>query len=85
MVAGPSRVGLAFLLLHAALAVPLVDGYALSGLPPARRAAWVPKQLGAIELGLSCGAAVEREFGMLLSCDPSLYLFFVRGGAPLSF
>lgn len=40
MAAGPSRLGLAFLLLPAGSAVLLVDGYALFGLPPARRAAW---------------------------------------------
>ena len=35
----PRRSGLAFLLLPAGPAVPLVDGYELCGLPPARRAA----------------------------------------------
>ena len=77
MVAGPRRLGLALLLLPAGPAVVLVDGYALFGLPPARRAAWGAEAAPAlsIELGLSCGAAVERR----LSCDLSVYLSFVRG------
>ena len=37
---GPCRLGLAFWLLPAGPAVVPVDGYALFGLPPARRAAW---------------------------------------------
>ena len=37
---GACRLGLAFWLLPAGPAVVLVDGYALFGLPPARRAAW---------------------------------------------
>ena len=40
VVVGPSRVGLAFLLLPAGPTVLLVDSYVLFGLPPARRAAW---------------------------------------------
>ena len=60
MVAGPSRPGLAFWLLPAGPAVPLVDGYALFGLPPALRAVWGAEAApGAIELGLSCGVGRE--------------------------
>jgi len=42
---GPSRLGLAFWLLPAGPAVVVVDDYALFGLPPARRARGVPRQL----------------------------------------
>ena len=39
---------------------------------------------GAIELGLSCGAAVDRKFGTPRSCDLSVHLSFVGRRALLS-
>ena len=63
VVVGPSRVGLAFLLLPAGPAVVVVDGYALFGLPPpGGPRVGCRGSSGAIELGLSCGAV---ELGRL--------------------
>ena len=66
MVAGPSRLGLAFLLLPAGPAVPLVDGYALFGLPPARRAAWGAEAAPALSrLGYRAGPPLSVNLGRL--------------------
>ena len=66
MVAGPSRLGLAFWLLPAGPAVPLVDGYALFKLPPARRAAWGAEAAPALSsLGYRAGPPLSWNLGRL--------------------
>ena len=64
---GPSRVGLAFLLLPAGPAVVLVDGYALFGLPPARRAAWGAEAAPALS-SLGYRAGLPFECASLVIC-----------------
>ena len=65
--AGPSRLGLAFLLLPAGPAVVLVDGYEFFGLPePAPGRLRGRGSSGAIELGLSCGAPFERNASLAI-------------------
>ena len=73
MVAGPSRLGLAFWLLPAGPAVVLVDGYALFKLPPARRAAWDAEAAPALS---SLGYRAGRRSSGCLSCGLSFYLSF---------
>ena len=66
VVVGPSRVGLAFWLLPAGPAVLLVDGYALFGLPPARRAAWGAEAAPALSsLGYRAGPPLSVNLGRL--------------------
>ena len=86
VVAGPSREGLAFLLLPAGPAVVLVAGYALFGLPSARRPAWGAEAAPALSsLGYRAGPPLSVNFGMPLSCDLCVYLSFMGGRALLSF
>ena len=67
MVAGPRRLGLAFLLLPAGPAVVLVDGYALFGLPPARRPAWGAEAAPALSsLGYRAGPPFERDASLVI-------------------
>ena len=82
MVAGPSRLGLAFWLLPAGPAVPLVDGYALFKLPPARRAAWGAEAAPALS---SLGYRAGPPLSGCLSCDLSFYLSFMRERVLLHF
>ena len=64
---GPSRVGLAFLLLPAGPAVVVVDGYALIKLPLARRAAWGAEAAPALSsLGYRAGPPLSVKVGRLL-------------------
>ena len=72
MVAGPSRLGLAFWLLPAGPAVVLVDGYALFGLPPALRAVWGAEAAPALSsLGYRAGLAARSYLSLVVSPSTS--------------